>query len=119
MERSAIKPGEGRKLPKPNNIVHVFPQTKMDFFKNWCIYLRPFINLTNREVDVMASFLKHRWELSQIISDPATLDTVVMSNDTKKKVMEDCKISKEHFYVVMSNLREHHVIQNNIINGKK
>lgn len=105
-------------LPKPNNIVTVPTSPGIDFFRWWCIFLRPFINLTNRETDVIASFLKQRWELSKNISDPAILDTMVMSETTKSKVIEECNITQQHFYVVMSNLRRNKVIVNNTINPR-
>lgn len=105
-------------LLKPNNIVTVPTTLDKGFFRWWCIFLRPFVNLTNREIDVISSFLKQRWELSKTISDPAILDTVVMSEETKKRVMEDCNITLQHFYVVMSNLRKNNVIMGNIINPR-
>ena len=109
---------EGTSLPKPNNIVTVPTSLGTEFFKWWCVFLRPFINLTNREIDVIASFLKQRWELSKSISDPAILDTMIMSETTKSKVIEECKITQQHFYVVMSNLRKNKVIVNNTINPR-
>lgn len=105
-------------LPKPNNIVTVPTSPGIEFFKWWCVFLRPFINLTNREIDVIASFLKQRWELSKSISDPAILDTMIMSESTKSKVIEECQITQQHFYVVMSNLRKNKVIENNTINSR-
>lgn len=105
-------------LPKPNNIVTVPTSPGKDFFKWWCIFLRPFVSLTNREIDVIASFLKQRWELAQSISDPAILDTMVMNEITKNKVIEECGITQQHFYVVMSNLKKHKVIVNNVINPR-
>lgn len=102
----------------PNNLIKVPVTSKKDFFKWWCVFLRPFVNLTNREIDVVSSFLKQRWELSKIVSDPAILDAMVMSDDTKKKVMEECNITLQHFYVVMSNLRKHKVLKGTIINPR-
>ena len=109
---------EGRKLPKPNNIVTIPTSLNSGFFKWWCVFLRPFVSLTNREIDVIASFLKQRWELSKAISDPAILDTMMMGNETKKKVAEECGITSQHLYVVMNNLRKNNVIVNNVINPK-
>lgn len=106
------------RLPKPNNIVEVPTKLDTEFFRWWCIFLRPLINLTNREIDVMSCFLKQRFELSKSISDPAILDTMVMSNETKRKVIEECGITQEHFYVVMSNLKKHNVIKNEVINPR-
>lgn len=105
-------------LHKPNNVVTVPTSPGLEFFKWWCIFLRPFINLTNREIDIISSFLKQRWELSKNISDPAILDTVIMSEATRNKVIEECNITQQHFYVVMSNLRKNKVIVNNTINPR-
>lgn len=106
------------RLPKPNNIVEIKTKLDTEFFRWWCIFLRPLINLTNREIDVIACFLKQRFELSKSISNPAILDTVVMSNDTKRKVIDECQITQEHFYVVMSNLKKNKVIINDVINPR-
>lgn len=106
------------RLPKPNNIVEIKTKLDTEFFRWWCIFLRPLVSLTNREIDVIACFLKQRFELSKSISDPAILDTMVMSNDTKRKVIEECNITQEHFYVVMSNLKKSKVIINDVINPR-
>lgn len=105
-----------RGMHKPNNIITV--PIDDDFFKWWCIFLRPFINLTNRETDVVAEFLRQRWELSKTTSDPASLDILLMSDETKKKVMKACNITQQHFYVVMSNLRKNKVLLGNNINPR-
>ena len=118
MESAAIHNSNTRRLPKPNNVVIVPTSLDTEFFKKWCIFLRPFISLTNREVDVIASFLRQRWELSQAISDPTILDTMVMSESTREKVIAECNITQQHFYVVMSNLRRNKVIVNNTINPR-
>ena len=76
------------------------------------------ILLTEKEIEVISCFLKQRWELSKKISDPAILDSQVMSNDTKQKVIEECGMTLQHFYVVMSNLRKNKVIINNTINPR-
>ncbi len=106
------------KLPKPNNVIPVPVTMGLEFFKFWCVFLRPFINLTNREIDVVASFLNQRWELSKKTSDPAILDTMVMSETTKNKVIAECNITQQHFYVVMSNLRKNKIIVDNKINPR-
>lgn len=108
-----------RKLSKPNNVITIPAKLdSIEFFKWWCVFLRPFIKLTDRETDVIASFLKQRYELSKDISNPALLDNVVMGEDSKRKVMEECGISLQHFYVVMSNLRKNRIIVNNVINPR-
>lgn len=99
---------------KPNNAFNVPIINTLDFFKWWCVLLRPFISLTDREIDVVASLLKHRWELSKIIKDSSILDTMAMSGDVLNKVVEECNITKQHFYVVMSSLKKKGVINGHI-----
>lgn len=115
MER--VSKADKKKLPKPNAAFNV-PTDINSFFRWWCIFLRPFIKLTNREIDIISAFLRQRWELSKRIQDPAILDTLIMGDEVKKKVMEECNISLQHFYVTMSNLRKNGVIVNNSINPK-
>lgn len=111
--------GQGKKFLKPNNLVTIPVEVNSsEFFKWWCIYLKPFINLTNREIDVIAEFLKQRYELSKSISDPAIIDTMLMTDEVKRKVIDACGITQQHFYVVMSNLRKNQIIKGNIINPR-
>lgn len=104
---------------KVNNVIGLSQSPLGDkFFKYWFIFLRPLHHLTDREIDVIASFTKHRYELSKVIKDEALLDTVLMSEETKRKVREDCNITLAHFQVIMGKLRKNKVIINNKINSK-
>ena len=69
-------------------------------------------------MDVITSFTKYRYELSKVIKDDKILDKVVMSEDTRKQVRDDCKLSLPHFQVIMGKLRESKVIVNNKINPR-
>lgn len=106
------------KTRKPNNILVVDAGPERDFFRWWCIYMRPMVKLTDKEIDVVSSFLRQRWELSKVISDPAVLDSQLMSNDIKDRVIADCNITKQHFYVLMSSLRKNNVITEAGINPR-
>ena len=90
--------------------------TKIDgsFFRYWFMFLKPFHNLTEREMDVITSFVKQRYGLSKVIKDNEILDKVTMSEDIKKKVMEECDISLPHFQVILGKLKKNKVI----IDGK-
>lgn len=88
------------------------------FFKFWFEFLRPIHHLTEREMDVIASFVKQRYELSKVIKDDTILDKVTMSEDTKRKVREDCGITLAHFQVIMGKLRKNKVIVDGKINPK-
>ena len=50
-------------MVKLNNVVRVNTTNVKDFFVKWFVFLKPFHNLTNKEIDVMATFLKYRYEL--------------------------------------------------------
>lgn len=69
-------------------------------------------------MDVIASFVKQRYELSKVIKDKEILDKVTMSEDTKKKVREECEISLPHFQVIMGKLRKNKVLVEGKINPK-
>lgn len=103
---------------KPNNIVRVPCSLSKGFFRYWFMFLEPFHKLTNREIDVITSFVKQRYELSKVIKDNKILDKVTMSEDTKKKVREECNITLPHFQVIMGKLRKNKVIIDGKINPK-
>lgn len=105
-------------MKKPNNIVRVPCSLSGSFFKYWFMFLKPFHDLTDREMDVAASFIKQRHELSKVIKDDDILDKVTMSEDTKKKVREDCKVTLPHFQVIMGKLRKNNIIVNGKLNPK-
>ena len=101
---------------KPNNALNITPTPEKNFFKWWCIILDPFIHLSPREVDVMAAYLKQRHELKKVISDPSVLDSQLMSNKVKFKIIEECNITVQNYYVVMGNLKKKNVITETGIN---
>lgn len=101
-----------------NNVITIPTSIEGKFFRYWFEFLRPFHKLTDREIDVIASFVKQRYELSKVIKDQELLNRVTMSEDTKKKVREDCNISQAHFQVIMTKLKKSKVIDNGKINPK-
>jgi len=103
---------------KPNNIVRVPCSLSKGFFRYWFMFLEPFHKLTDREIDVITSFVKQRYELSKVIKDNEILDKVTMSEDTKKKVREECNITLPHFQVIMGKLRKNKVIIDGKINPR-
>lgn len=98
----------------PNNVVRIPTSLGGNFFKHWFEFLEPFHKLTEREVEVVAAFVKHRYVLSKVIKDDEILDKVVMSEDVKRQIREECKMSLPHFQVIMGKLRK----QKLIIEGK-
>lgn len=105
-------------MGKINSVITIPASTEGSFFRYWFEFLRPFHKLTDREMDVIASFVKHRYALSKVVSDQEVLNKLTMSDDTKKKVREDCNISQAHFQVIMTKLKKSKVIENGRINPK-
>lgn len=101
-----------------DSIVRIPCKVDGKFFRYWFEFLQPFHNLTGREMDVITSFVKQRYELSKVIKDNEILDKVTMSEDTKKKVREECDISLPHFQVIMGKLRKNKVIIDGKINPR-
>lgn len=115
MESTNAKGQGAGKMLRPNNAFSV-PTT--DFFKMWCVFLRPFVKLTDREIDIVSCLLKHRHELSKCVTDPAILDAMIMGDDIRQKIQKECNITPQHLCVVMSKLRKNKVIVDNILNPK-
>lgn len=105
-------------MKKPDNIVRIPCSLNKSFFRLWFKFLEPFHKLTDREIDVITSFVKQRYELSKVIKDNEILDKVTMSEDTKKKVREECNITLPHFQVIMGKLRKNKVIIDGKINPR-
>lgn len=105
-------------MGKMNNVIRIPTSISTSFFRFWFEFLRPFHNLTDREMQVASSLLKRRYELSKVIQDEVILDKVVMSEDTKKMVREECNISLPHFQVIMGKLRKNKVILDGRINPR-
>ena len=103
---------------KANNVVRIPTSLSGWFFRYWLEFLRPFHQLTDREIDVTTSFIKHRYELSKVIKDNDILDKVTMSEDTKRKVREECNITLPHFQVIMGKLRKSKIIVDGKINPR-
>lgn len=101
-----------------DSIVRIPCKVDGKFFRYWFEFLTPFHNLTEREMDVITSFVRQRYELSKVIKDNEILDKVTMSEDTKKKVREECDISLPHFQVIMGKLRKNKVIIDGKINPR-
>lgn len=98
---------------KPNNVLITYAGPNTGFFEWWCAFQRPLVNLTDKELKVVASLLRHRYELSKKIPDQDILDKLTMSREVAEEVIKDCNMSKQHLYVIMSGLKKKKVITEN------
>lgn len=101
-----------------DNVVRIPCKLDYSFFKMWFMFLQPFHHLTEREMEVATSLVKQRYELSKVVSDNDILDRLVMSEDTKRKVREECNITLPHFQVIMGKLRKNNIIVDGKLNPR-
>nr|DAR32436.1 MAG TPA: hypothetical protein [Bacteriophage sp.] len=101
-----------------DNVVRIPTSLDDNFFRYWFEFLKPFHKLTEREIEVIACFVKHRYELSKVIKDTEILDRVTMGEDTKRKIREECNMTFPHFQVIMGKLRKSKVLIDNKINPR-
>ena len=104
-------------MRKPDNVT-VVPTNSKTVFRKWLEFMRPYHKLTDREMDVAAAFIRHRYELSKVISDDTILNNVLMSKDIKDKIISELGITLQHFQVMIGSLRRNGVLLNNRINTK-
>ena len=105
-------------MNKVNGIFPIPAKTLGNFYKLWLEFIRPLHNLTSKEIEVTASILKHRYYLTQKISDPVLLDEILLNSDSRIKIKEDCNITSQYFQVMMGELRKKRVIIDGTINPK-
>ena len=101
-----------------DNVLSIPTSLKGKFFKHWFKFLLPYHGLTDREMDIAAAFLLKRYELSKVISDANILESVLMNEDTKRTIREECGVKHQHFQVIMSKLRKSKIVLDNKINPR-
>lgn len=104
-------------MKKPNNVVAI-TTTLSNFFIHWLNFLSPFHHMTVKQTEVAAAFIELRYELSKSISDNAILDEVLFNDKSKAKIKQKCNIKKDHFNVVLGELRKKGVLIGNTVNPK-
>lgn len=98
-------------MPGNRNILSITVRSR-DFFRSWVTLTSPLHNLTSTESDIFAAFLRHRHELSRKIKDTDLLDKVLMNEEIKRSVREECGVKGPHFQVIMGRLRKKGVLRN-------
>jgi hypothetical protein len=102
---------------KPNNVIRV-PCTLNSLFRYWLDFLTPFHNLTSRETDVATAFLRERYKLSKVILDSDLVDRTLMSEESQRKLRQECELTNQHFQVIKSKLKSKKFFINDKINPR-
>lgn len=87
-----------------------------NFFKQWLEFIRPVHKLSSKEIDILSSFLRIRYELSKSIHDENLLDSILMSVETKRQVREEHGLTPSYFQVTMTKFKKRGVLVNGRIN---
>lgn len=101
-----------------DGVVRIPCRFDISFFKMWFLFLQPIHCLTQREMEVAAAFIKHRFDLGEKVSDENLLDKLLLGEDVKKQIKEECKMTTSHFLVVLGKLKKAGIIVDNKINSR-
>lgn len=102
----------------PDCVIRIPSSVSTDFFKLWLTFLKPLHNLQNRDMDILAEFLKERYVLSFKIKDVDILDSVILKAEVKERIMKRCGLKKSHLYLILRRLKSNGIIIGNKINPK-
>jgi hypothetical protein len=105
-------------MGRVDKVIRIPSSLEKNFFRYWLDFLRPVHNLTDREMDIAACFLKTRYELSKKILDEELLNTILMNEDTKKKIRQECNMSLQHFQLIMGKFRKSKIVVDGVLNPK-
>nr|DAG99810.1 MAG TPA: hypothetical protein [Crassvirales sp.] len=103
---------------KPTNILKIKSSDYDELFLNWFLILKPLHNLSNKECILASKLYKYRDELKEIILDKEILDTTILSDTYRKKIIEEMEITMIHLQVLLTSLRKKNVIIDNRLNPK-
>lgn len=102
---------------KINNIIKI-PTSIDNFFRYWMEFLKPFHNLTNKEMDVAAKILQYRQNLSKVVKDEKVLNDVLLSKENRKNIREELNITPAHLQVILSTLKGVEFLKNGRVNPR-
>lgn len=96
--------------------VQSFKVTKESFFKMWLMILQPFLKLRNKELDVVAKLLYHRYLISLEVKNKEMLDDLLFSTKMKKQIILELGIPEYAYNNLLTPLRKKKIIIDNSIN---
>ena len=102
---------------KPNNVIRI-PCNLNSLFRYWLEFLIPFHNLTSRETDVATAFFFFFYILSKVILDNDLIDRTLMSEESQRKLRQECDLTNQHFQVIKSKLKNKKFLINDKINPR-
>jgi hypothetical protein len=104
-------------MQKINNVIGIKSSSRLnvsptgDFFRLWVEFLKPIHNLSKKEMEVLAAILKKRYELCKTIHDSDIVDKMLLSQDIRHYISEECDVTPKHLNVVLSKMRKNGVLK--------
>jgi len=98
-----------------NNVQHI-KATEEQFFKLWINMLQPFLKLRKQEVDMLAKMLYYRYKISCNVIDKTTVDSILFSEENRRKMREELKYEIYTFNNNLVILRKKKLVNGKSIN---
>ena len=105
-------------MSKFDKAIRIPCKLSSNFFKQWLIFLTPLTHLTPKVIDVAAVLLRHRHELSRVISDDEILNKYLMGIELREKLLKELNITLPNHYMTLDKLRKAGFIIDGKINPK-
>lgn len=105
-------------MTKPTNILKIKSKTLDELFYNWFLILKPIHKLSNKECVLASKLYKVRHELKDVILDKEILDATILSDTSRKKIVEEMGITITHLQVLLTSLRKKNILIENKLNPK-
>lgn len=96
--------------------IQSFTVTKEKFFTIWLTILQPFLKLRNKELELLAKLLYHRYLISLEVKNKEMLDELLFSPKIKKSIMAELKMPEHAYNNLLSCLRKKNIVIDKTIN---
>lgn len=96
--------------------VQGFKVSKESFFRVWLMILQPFLKLRNKELELLAKLLYHRYLISLEVKNKEMLDELLFSSKIKKRILLELDIPEHAYNNLLSCLRKKKIVNDKSIN---
>lgn len=103
-------------MQKDNINVQSIKVSREQFFKTWLTILQPFLKLRDKELEILAKLLYHRYLISVEVKNKEMLDELLFSSKIRKQIMLELNMPEYAYNNLLTCLRKKKVIQGKSIN---
>lgn len=96
--------------------VQTFKVDVEKFFIMWLTILQPFLKLRNKELELLARLLYHRYLISLEVKNKEMLDELLFSTKMKKKILEELNMKECDYNNLLSSIRKKKIVIGKAIN---